>query len=87
MGQDPDDPDNAKASTYGTGKAVPININEINTSNLREMESYMTQETQMFKDTIAGNIRVAKLDATQEEIEEACRKASLHDCVQESIAA
>jgi ATP-binding cassette subfamily C protein len=45
------------------------------------MESYMTQETQMFKDTIAGNIRVAKLDATQEEIEEACRKASLHDWI------
>ena len=41
----------------------------------------MTQETQMFKDTIAGNIRVAKLDATQEEIEEACRKASLHDWI------
>ena len=35
----------------------------------------------MFKDTIAGNIRVAKLDATQEEIEEACRKASLHDWI------
>ena len=81
MGQDPDDPDNAKASTYGPGKAVPVNINEINTSNLRDMESYMTQETQMFKDTIAGNIRVAKLDATQEEIEEACRKASLHDWI------
>ena len=41
----------------------------------------MTQDTQMFKDTIAGNIRVAKLDATQEEIEEACRKASLHDWI------
>ena len=63
------------------GKAVPVNINEINTSNLRDMESYMTQETQVFKDTIAGNIRVAKLDATQEEIEEACRKASLHDWI------
>ena len=81
MGQDPDDPDSAKASTYGPGKAVPVNINEINTSNLRDMESYMTQETQVFKDTIAGNIRVAKLDATQEEIEEACRKASLHDWI------
>ena len=35
----------------------------------------------MFKDTIAGNIRVAKLDATQEEIEDACKKASIHDWI------
>ena len=45
------------------------------------MESYMTQDTQMFKDTIANNIRIAKLDATQEEVEAACRKASLHDWI------
>ena len=81
MGVNPDDPDSAKTSTYGPGKAVPVDINEINTSNLRDMESYMTQETQMFKDTIAGNIRVAKLDATQEEIEDACKKASIHDWI------
>ena len=41
----------------------------------------MTQDTQMFKDTIAGNIRIAKLDATKEEVEAACRKASLHDWI------
>ena len=41
----------------------------------------MTQDTQMFKDTIANNIRIAKLDATQEEVEAACRKASLHDWI------
>lgn len=57
------------------------NINSINTSDLRNMESYMTQETQLFKDTIANNIRIARLDATQEEIETACRKASLHDFI------
>ena len=45
------------------------------------MESYMTQDTQMFKDTVANNIRIAKLDATQEEVEAACRKASLHDWI------
>ena len=44
MGTNPDDPDNAKTSTYVLGKAVPIDINEINTSNLRDMVSYMTQE-------------------------------------------
>lgn len=65
------------------GSAVPrdVDIGEINTSNLRDLESYMTQDTQMFKDTIANNIRIAKLDASDEEIEEACRKASLHDWI------
>jgi ATP-binding cassette subfamily C protein len=45
------------------------------------MESYMTQETQLFRDTIANNIRIAKLDATQKEIENACKKASVHDFI------
>lgn len=57
------------------------NINEINTDNLRDMESYMTQETQLFKDTIANNIRIGKLDASEEEVVEACKKASLHDFI------
>ena len=67
----------------GSGAAVArdIDLGEINTSDLRGMESYMTQDTQMFKDTIANNIRIAKLDATQEEVEAACRKASLHDWI------
>lgn len=58
-----------------------VSVEEINTKNLRDLESYMTQETQLFRDTIAGNIRIAKLDATPEEIEAACRKASIHDFI------
>jgi ATP-binding cassette subfamily C protein len=57
------------------------NVNRINTKNLRDMESYMTQDTQLFRDTIANNIRIAKLDATQKEIENACKKASVHDFI------
>ena len=57
------------------------NVDEINTSNLRNLESYMTQETHLFKDTIAGNVRIAKLDATQAEIEQACKKAAVHDFI------
>ncbi len=56
-------------------------IENINTADLRNMESYMTQETQLFKDTIANNIRIAKLDSTDEEIITACKKASLHDFI------
>ncbi len=56
-------------------------IREINTSNLRHMESFMTQETQLFHDSIKNNLRIAKLDATDDEIMEACRKASIHDFI------
>lgn len=58
-----------------------IDVEQINTDNLRDLESYMTQETQMFKDTIANNIRIGKLDATDQEVEQACRKASIHDFI------
>ncbi len=57
------------------------NINEVNTDDLRDMQSYMTQETQLFKDTIANNIRIGKLDATDLEVEAACKKASIHDFI------
>lgn len=57
------------------------NIEEINTENLRNMESYMTQETQLFKDSIEGNIRIGKLNASREEVEEACKKAAVHDFI------
>lgn len=56
-------------------------VNRINTVNLRDMESFVTQETQLFHDSIANNLRIAKLDAAQEEIEEACKKASVHDFI------
>ena len=56
-------------------------IGKINTEDLRRMQSYMIQETHLFCDSIAENIRIAKLDATREEIEEACKKASIHDFI------
>lgn len=65
----------------GTVSVSGRNIDDINTGDLRDMESYMTQETQLFKDTIAGNIRIGKLDATDEEVVDACRKASIHDFI------
>lgn len=56
-------------------------IEKINTADLRKMESYMTQETQLFQDTLANNVRIGKLNATQSEIEAACKKASIHDFI------
>ena len=57
------------------------NIREINTENLRNMESYVTQETYLFHDSLENNIRVAKPDATREEVIEAAKKASLHEFI------
>ena len=57
------------------------NVNRIDTSALRNHISYVTQETFLFTDTIANNIRVAKSDATKEEIIEAAKKASIHDFI------
>lgn len=56
-------------------------INHVNTQNLRQMESYMTQEAQLFQDTIANNVRIGKLNATQEEIKTACKKAAIHEWI------
>ena len=56
-------------------------VSDINTSNLRNMESFVTQQTHLFHDSIEKNIRIAKLDASREEIEEACKKAAIHDFI------
>ena len=56
-------------------------IAALNTSDLRIMESFMTQETHLFHDSIKNNLRLAKLDATDEEMIAACKKASVHDFI------
>ena len=56
-------------------------VDEINTADLRDMESFVTQETHLFHDSIKNNLRIAKLDATDEEIVAACKKASVHDFI------
>ena len=52
-------------------------IRRVNTAALREQESLVTQETELFDDTIENNIRIAKRNATREEVEAACKKAAL----------
>ncbi len=65
----------------GSVKISNTEISQINTANLRDMESFVTQQTHLFHDSIACNLRIAKLDATQEELETACKKASIHDFI------
>ena len=57
------------------------NVEAINTTNLRNMERFVTQETHLFQDSIRNNLKIAKLDATDKELEAACKKASIHDFI------
>ena len=57
------------------------NVNAINTESLRKHIAYVTQETFLFHDTIENNIKVAKADATREEVIGAAKKASVHEFI------
>ena len=56
-------------------------VREIPTRHLRDLESYVTQETHLFHDSIANNIAIAKPGATREEIMAAAKNASIHDFI------
>ena len=58
------------------------NVNDIKTSSLRSNIAYVTQETFIFQDTIENNIKVAKENATREEVQQACKKASIHNFIE-----
>lgn len=58
-----------------------IDIEQINTASLLDNVTMVSQVTYLFDDTIEENLRIAKPDAAQAEIEEACRLASVHDFI------
>ncbi len=67
-------------------KSGSIKINgeilpNINTRSLRDNMAYITQQTYIFNETIEQNIRLARRDATLDEIMEAAKKASIHDFI------
>ena len=57
-------------------------IKNINTSSLRNNESFVTQDTVLFHDSIRKNLLIANPDATNEQIVEACKRASIHDFIE-----
>ena len=59
------------------GESLP----NINTRSLRDNMAYITQQTYIFNETIEENIRLARRDATLDEIMEAAKKASIHDFI------
>ena len=58
-----------------------IDIDKINTNSLLKNVTMVSQSTYLFEETIEDNLRIAKPDATQEEIENACKMASVHDFI------
>ena len=65
----------------GRVRLSDTDVSHINTANLRDMESFVTQETHLFHDSIKNNLRIAKLNATDDEIVAACKKAAMHDFI------
>ena len=63
----------------GNIKISEENVKEIPTKTLRNTQSYVTQETELFHDSIANNIAIGKPGAAREEIIKAAQKASIHD--------
>ena len=65
----------------GSIKMSGEDIRDIKTSCLRSNQSLVSQETQLFNDSIESNIKIADYNATHEQVVEAAKKASIHDFI------
>lgn len=65
----------------GSVKIAGVDVRDMSLEYLRDSIGVVTQETYLFNGTIAENLRFAKEDATDEEIIEACKTASIHDFI------
>ena len=65
----------------GSIKVSNNEIQNVNTDSLRDNQSYVTQETVLFDESIEDNIKIANINATHEEVVDACKKASIHDFI------
>ena len=61
-----------------------VSIRDYKQDSLRSVMSLVSQETVLFNDTIKSNIALGRLDATDEEIIEACKVANAHNFIMES---
>ncbi|MBR4928424.1 MAG: ABC transporter ATP-binding protein [Oscillospiraceae bacterium] len=65
----------------GSVRVNGIDVRDMDLTYLRANIGVVTQEAYMFNGTVRDNLLFAKADATQEEIEEACRIANIHDFI------
>lgn len=70
------DPDSGVVSLDGR------DVKDIKLDSLAKLVGAVTQETYLMHTTIAANLRIAKADATQEELEAACKSAAIHNHIQ-----
>ena len=66
----------------GTVEISGENIRDINTSSLRANQSFVTQDTVLFHESVRKNLLIAKPEATEEQMIEACKKASVHEFIE-----
>ncbi len=69
-------------ATRGVVEVSGTDVRRVNTESLRAMQGYMTQETHLFAGSVRDNIMLAKPDATEDELQAACDKASLTSLVE-----
>lgn len=68
-------------TSKGDIKMNERDIKEINTRDVYSIEGYMSQTTDLFTGTIRENIGLGLTDASDEMIEEAAQKASVHEWI------
>ena len=67
--------------TRGSIRIDGHDVRDLTLDSIASAIGVVTQETYLFHDTIAANLRYARLDATDAELEEACRTANIHDFI------
>lgn len=58
-----------------------IDIDQVDTDSLLDNVTMVSQTTYLFDETVEENLRIAKPNASNEEIEDACKLASVHDFI------
>lgn len=65
----------------GDIKLDNIDIKDVNTKSLRSSQRLVSQETYLFNESIRDNIKIGNKDASEEDVIEASKKASIHDFI------
>ena len=65
--------------TRGAVRVDGVDVRDLALDSLASLVGMVTQDTYLFHASIRDNLRYAREDATQEEIEAACRAANIHD--------
>lgn len=68
--------------TFGTVKIDGINIKEVDLESLRSQMGIMLQDSFLFSSTIKENVKYGKLDATDEEVINACKAVNAHEFIE-----